>query len=1083
MVLHKAMQAAREGNLEALRALLHSGHLSSATADTQGATPVHHAARCGQLRCLCFLVGEAHLCGHARTRNGATAAHDAAATGHTQELQWLLGHGGCRLEDQDGEGATALHLAVRFGHAEAVRWLLSVGGSSELETHCGALPVHYAAASGDLTCVKLLVAHSPWCVDHQMSTGATPLYLACQEGHLHVLEYLVKDCRASVHLRARDGMSVLHAAAHMGHHALVVWLASFTDIDLSCQDENGATALHFAASEGRHRILERLLLMGAKVVRDRWGGTPLHDAAENGEMECCNVLLANHVSPLEKDADGFSAVDLAEYNGHAHCATLLRSAQFQGSVDSLLPPDIILIEEERTPFDAAGRHQPVPDKSSEKSPRAVMEGSEVILHKDPSHIKVCKSASLRTTLQSSRVSVKVHSAGSSHTPPLLPSVISAPTHVFSKTSVSSVRFITANGGLQNNSFVCVCVGVCVCVCMCVCEWVFVCVCVFPYVCVSGCVCVFALTVVSSFTTRKHPDVNEAPMTQTKSPRLWRQAGISAVFTGHAREKKTSNLTEEASASDVDLLVPTHDEHGTSIPEWKRQVLVRKLQARLQDEEDQQPKANDKCVDCWRYSEVHNAILGPFGELLTEDDLVYLEGQIEAVSLQKKCQAYEQELARLVEELRVVLPAPIVNISINTQFQRQPNAMDSLSLPIWCHRISGVVKSMSLLLSNLKGRDGDAADCKMASTSVFTTQPGKQTSLKGKRETSEMEVQLSGVSVRNLRSNFENQMGNMYPFSGQLNNISAANTTQPNVCNSPEGHESGMSVIEDLSLISESSITCKFANSEGTAKVKETTGLRKERIVVLFLSHWKKSAYAMSVRAKLRQDVDVQSSAENHSDTLLVPQPKNASLYHLYRQRTTIDKMIHSWRSVNAGVPSRQIRGLQRKRVTYSPEQFLPRVDGATVPYDSLTLELFMLGYFHILEQDLPAQERKMRHLLCFEVFDHIGAFSWETVRDFHRAVLRDIEAGNREWGDGFEDIKAQFFGTKGKAPPPKSPDHPAVMAVPRVIVENAAQDERPHRASENTDFSCFTNNEICRYIDRSFAFWKEKEAELFDFER
>lgn len=61
--------------------------------------------------------------------------------------------------------------------------------------------------------------------------------------------------------------------------------ASFTDISLSSQDNEGATALHFAASGGHCRILERLLRTGSKVIKDDWGGTPLHDAAENGEME------------------------------------------------------------------------------------------------------------------------------------------------------------------------------------------------------------------------------------------------------------------------------------------------------------------------------------------------------------------------------------------------------------------------------------------------------------------------------------------------------------------------------------------------------------------------------------------------------------------------------------------------------------------------------------------------------------------------------------------------------------------------------------------------------------------------------
>ncbi|GAA6080564.1 espin-like protein, partial [Tachysurus ichikawai] len=35
--------------------------------------------------------------------------------------------------------------------------------------------------------------------------------------------------------------------------------------------------------------------------------------------------MEHHVSPLEKDVDGFSAVELAAYNGHRDCAALLQS--------------------------------------------------------------------------------------------------------------------------------------------------------------------------------------------------------------------------------------------------------------------------------------------------------------------------------------------------------------------------------------------------------------------------------------------------------------------------------------------------------------------------------------------------------------------------------------------------------------------------------------------------------------------------------------------------------------------------------------------------------------------------------------
>lgn len=98
MVLHRAIQAARAGDLATLRDLASSGHLASAITDAQGAGPVHHAARCGRLDCLQFLVKELGLAAGAQASNGATPAHDAAATGHIQELQWLAHQEGCNIE-------------------------------------------------------------------------------------------------------------------------------------------------------------------------------------------------------------------------------------------------------------------------------------------------------------------------------------------------------------------------------------------------------------------------------------------------------------------------------------------------------------------------------------------------------------------------------------------------------------------------------------------------------------------------------------------------------------------------------------------------------------------------------------------------------------------------------------------------------------------------------------------------------------------------------------------------------------------------------------------------------------------------
>lgn len=68
----------------------------------------------------------------------------------------------CDQQHKDSSGATVLHLAARFSHPEVTEWLLKSGeGDPGASTDTGALPVHYAAAKGDLLSLRLLLEHSP----------------------------------------------------------------------------------------------------------------------------------------------------------------------------------------------------------------------------------------------------------------------------------------------------------------------------------------------------------------------------------------------------------------------------------------------------------------------------------------------------------------------------------------------------------------------------------------------------------------------------------------------------------------------------------------------------------------------------------------------------------------------------------------------------------------------------------------------------------------------------------------------------------------------------------------------------------
>ncbi|XP_078281856.1 espin [Rhinoraja longicauda] len=1336
MVVEPVLAAAKGGDVPALRALHSRGLLSGAGADHLGATAVHLAARSGRTDALAFLVDEAKLPGNQRARNGATPAHDAAATGHLPCLQWLLNAGGCGTQDKDSSGATVLHLSSWFGHHSITEWLLEGGGSDPgAATDTGALPVHYAAAKGDLPSLRLLLGKCPNVVNTQMKNGATPLYLASQEGHLEVVQYLVKECAADPHIRANDGMAALHSAAQMGHNTVIVWLVSFSDISLLDRDGEGATAMHFAASKGHAKVLSWLLLHGGEIATDNWGGSPLHDAAENGELECCQILVVNGADLAVCDNDGYTAADLADYNGHAQCTKYLKtvesmsvehrvlsrdpstdlehklpdsgvsspnttlSSQQQTTTIELASPastisnydsyhssqsstrektssppaqgqspgqgpsaisdmdtymDMLNPEVRPRESQAAGHKvlppaptfpAPIPPATSQPpppppcypapSPPAAAPSADVYVstrsnlrpvgneaprqpelnpneinpdrlrrvesnrksrgfNKEPSTADYYKSLG-DSADQSSQMAPNNEGSLVPETglrngsipenqpiseipapppPPPLPETVSNPLPPPPPPLPTENPVSSSNQRIPSSS--------------------------------SGSA--------KSFNMMSPTGDNSDLMAELKAGKNLKPTaqnkGTTTVFTnacndpdGTDSKQACSSPTDDCvngdgsaliSVTDAEALVPTHDEQGAPIPEWKRQVMVRKLQVKIQEEEELKQKfynSNYYQPEGWRYSQVHNAILGPFGELMTEDDIIRIEKQIENLQVMHKVQKVETELEQLELELQQLLP--VSTALAHDHFTVNPKQVHGQAedLPAWCNKISTLLKSMAILLATLGGKEIDIFDLlpsrdqhKGAAAEPAKVSPGKEAnvnvgrsqSFSSTREEAQKEILQCGVSVKNIKANYELQLQSrmtddtqhkVYKRKRSLpvgpqgvetvreesrnigTNASKSSESDLRVQQRYQGkHGSEMVVeplivpthmpllyssdicrndvdqcltVDDETLFSPDLLTRSLPVQTDLSYVQQYIDMRKERIVFLFLEHWKKWTFVESSRQNqtrsniadaLTEDFEdihhhgglLYNTSELQSEIMRGRSDDDRLLYFM-KQRQVVGKLIGHWRTIISQVPARQIRRLSRHHIIYWPEHFLPHVNGAPADYDSLSLDLFMLGYFQLLEMNMSRAERKFRHILCYEMFDRLGSHRWDLIRAFHRVVMEEIESGKRDWSDGFEDIKQQFFGDRVVVD--STHEHNAtsqnIQTVTKMTdvsrqesfmsnsnsfpVSDNTGDEQLERAKARKDSTQliselgeFFNKEICRYIDRSFSFWKEKEAELFD---
>lgn len=213
---------------------------------------------------------------------------EAVRKNDTEKILQLLNTQPSLAKTRDASGVSAVFLALYRGNKQT---------ATVIAERIPSLDVFEAAAIGDTSRLKNLVADDPALVKSYSPDGFTALALAAYIGQKESVEFLIEKG---------------------------------ADLNAIAENETGFTALTGAVTQNHNSIARLLVEKGANVNHRYEGGfTPLMHAAHAGNLELVALLIEHGADTNTTNSNGKTALSFALENKREKVVDLLKK---QGAV-------------------------------------------------------------------------------------------------------------------------------------------------------------------------------------------------------------------------------------------------------------------------------------------------------------------------------------------------------------------------------------------------------------------------------------------------------------------------------------------------------------------------------------------------------------------------------------------------------------------------------------------------------------------------------------------------------------------------------------------------------------------------------